>query len=38
VAMMFIKDEYRRYPVIKDGRLVGQISRRDVLKALAAIS
>jgi CBS domain-containing protein len=38
VAMMFIEDDYRRYPVMKDGRLVGQVSRRDVLKALAALS
>jgi len=38
VAMMFIEDEYRRYPVMKGGRLVGQISRRDVLRALTVIS
>ncbi len=34
VAEMFLRDGYRRYPVLKDNRLVGQISRRDVLKAL----
>jgi len=34
IADMFLQDEYRRYPVMQDNRLVGQISRRDVLKAL----
>jgi CBS domain-containing protein len=34
VAEMFLKSPFRRYPVMRDGRLVGQISRHDVLKAL----
>ncbi|MBT8117974.1 MAG: CBS domain-containing protein [Gammaproteobacteria bacterium] len=37
VAAMFIRDDYRRYPVMSDNRLVGQISRRDVLRALEAL-
>ncbi|MCP4407822.1 MAG: CBS domain-containing protein [Gammaproteobacteria bacterium] len=37
VATMFLQDGYRRYPVLKDNRLVGQVSRRDVLKALEAL-
>ena len=37
VAAMFLRDDYRRYPVIRDNRLVGQISRRDVLRALEAL-
>ena len=36
-AAMFLMDGYRRYPVIRDNRLVGQISRRDVLRALEAL-
>ncbi len=34
LAEKFVKDPYKRYPVVKDNRLVGQIHRRDVLKAL----
>ncbi|MEN8129240.1 MAG: CBS domain-containing protein [Pseudomonadota bacterium] len=37
VATMFLQDGYRRYPVLKDNRLVGQISRRGVLRALEAL-
>jgi CBS domain-containing protein len=29
---------FRRYPVVKDNRLIGQISRRDVLRALGKIA
>ena len=34
VAETFLKSRYRRFPVTAQGRLVGQISRYDVLKAL----
>ncbi|MGC1952843.1 MAG: CBS domain-containing protein [Gammaproteobacteria bacterium] len=37
VAEMFMKDEYRRYPVMEENRLIGQISRHDVLRALTTI-
>lgn len=33
VARVFLDTPYRRLPVLRDGNLVGQISRRDVLKA-----
>ena len=34
IAKMFIETPYKRFPVIDDNRLVGQISRRDALKAI----
>jgi CBS domain-containing protein len=37
VAEMFLQDEYRRYPVMEDNRLIGQISRHDVLRALTTL-
>ena len=34
VAILFIQREYKHFPVMQENQLVGQISRRDVLKAL----
>ena len=38
LAQQFLDTTYRRYPVVKDHRLIGQISRRDVLRALGEIA
>jgi predicted transcriptional regulator len=38
LAQQFLETTYRRYPVVKDHRLIGQISRRDVLRALGKIA
>ena len=37
VSELFINHSYRRFPVLEGNKVVGQISRRDVLKALDAI-
>ena len=38
LAQVFIDTSYRRFPVTDENRLVGQISRRDVLRALEVIA
>ena len=38
LAELFLESGIRRYPVLKDNRLVGQISRRDVLRALGELA
>ena len=38
LAQKFANEGYRRFPVTDNNRLVGQISRRDVLRALEVLS
>ena len=38
LAQVFINEKFRRFPVMHGTRLVGQISRRDVLRALESIA
>lgn len=33
-AKFFLDSPYRRFPVLRDGKLVGQVSRADLLRAL----
>lgn len=34
VAQLFLDSHFRRFPVLRDGKLVGQVSRADILKVL----
>ena len=34
VASMFVDSNFKRYPVIKDGKLLGLVSRANVLRAI----
>lgn len=38
LAQRFLDSGFRRFPVIRDNRLIGQISRRDVLRALSELA
>lgn len=34
IADLFVKSKFRSYPVLKHGRLLGMISRQDVIRAI----
>ena len=38
VAELFLKGSFKRFPVVMDNRLVGTITRQNILRALAYIS
>ncbi len=38
LAELFLKKHFRRFPVVKNGKLIGQVSRRDVLRAILVLS
>ncbi len=38
VAELFLNESYKRFPVVKDNRLVGTITRQNILRALEYVS
>ena len=38
IAQVFLNKRTRRLPVLRDGRLVGQVSRRDVIRAAIKVT
>lgn len=38
LAEKFIQGPYRRFPVVNNSRLVGQVSRHDILRALLSLT
>ena len=38
LAQKFLDSGYRRFPVLRNNRLVGQVSRRDALRALSQLA
>jgi CBS domain-containing protein len=38
VTEMFMKQPYRNFPIVEHGRVIGVISRVDILKALVALT
>jgi CBS domain-containing protein len=36
-AKKFLESKHRRFPIVENGKLIGQISQKDVLKAALAL-
>ena len=36
-ANKFIESKHRRFPIVENGKLIGQISQKDILKAALAL-